>query len=251
MLRNLCSGSSSRLSKDVRNFAASWLWPYYCVLCDSRSDQPIDLCSACQKVLPWQTDSCFRCALPIQGAADSFCGVCLKSPALSFDRIIAAFDYGWPVDYLITRFKFKEKLHIGKILAALFLQRIAQVMKSEPDFKLPKMIMPVPLHSERLKKRGFNQALEIAKPLAAYFQIPLARDSLRRIRATEPQTKLDAEQRHQNLQKAFMPQMQVFPSSIAIIDDVVTTSATVTEVAKNLREAGVEDIQVWCLARRE
>ena len=113
----------------------------------------------------------------------------------------------------------------------------------------PEVIIPVPLHSSRYRERGFNQSLEIARILSRRLVIPLDYRSCSRIHATQAQTQLDAKERARNLKKAFAITKPLPYTHVAILDDVVTTGATVNELAKMLRQAGVKRIDVWACAR--
>jgi ComF family protein len=114
---------------------------------------------------------------------------------------------------------------------------------------MPEAILPVPLHARRLRERGFNQSIELARPASRAFGLPLVRDLVKRSRPTSPQTALDIKQRRQNLRNAFVVDGKIPYSHIAILDDVVTTGSTVNELAKVLRRSGVQTIQVWSIAR--
>jgi ComF family protein len=113
----------------------------------------------------------------------------------------------------------------------------------------PEALIPVPLHPNRLRERGFNQALELARPIASQLNIPLAADLCRRVRATPNQTQLAANKRRSNVRRAFEIKTQKLPGHVAIIDDVITTGSTVEELAYRLNRAGVKQVEVWSLAR--
>lgn len=120
---------------------------------------------------------------------------------------------------------------------------------------MPQIIIPIPLHPRRLRQRGFNQALEIAKPIAKKFHVPLDTAHCQRVRYTEAQTQIPAEHRGSNVKNAFVVDKKFFCgensniSHVAIMDDVVTTGHTVNELSRALRKAGVKTIDVWCCAR--
>lgn len=114
---------------------------------------------------------------------------------------------------------------------------------------MPHYLLPVPLHPERLRERGYNQALELARPLSRILGIPIAHRLCTRRRATLAQTSLDGGERRRNLRGAFLPSLGEMPRHVAIIDDVVTTGTTVEELARTLRLAGVEVVEVWACAR--
>jgi ComF family protein len=143
---------------------------------------------------------------------------------------------------LETRFKFGRDLAAGRALAILWQQEKPQA--------LPQLILPVPLHRRRLSQRGYNQALEMAKPLARALGVPCRHDVLHRRRHTDAQTGLDAVERRRNLRAAFaLREDAVLPAHVAILDDVFTTGTTLSECARVLKRAGVERVDVWALAR--
>lgn len=228
------------------------LYPPVCLLCGravehSKSIETDirDICAGCYADLPFNKTACQRCGLPLAGNRDSneamICGQCLrKTPA--FDRTITPFLYQPPVDYLIKALKFQHRLAMAPLLAGLLADAV--------DMNdLPEIIIPVPLHPRRLRERGFNQALELAEPLARRWRLPVATNIVKRIRHTLPQSELSFTARASNLRDAFMVSGALNYRHVAIVDDVVTTANTVNEVARLLRTAGVERIQVWACAR--
>jgi len=208
-----------------------WLLPWRCLLCGDAGADGMDLCAPCAAELPRNTHCCQRCALPMPISAP-LCGRCQrKSPP--WDAAWAPFRYAWPLDRLETRFKFSRDLAAGRVLATMW--------KREPQpSDLPQLVLPVPLHSHRLRERGYNQALELARPLAHALRIPWRHDLLQRVRHTDAQTGLDALERRHNLRNAFaLRESEKLPAHIAVLDDVFTTGATLTECARVLKRAGV------------
>jgi ComF family protein len=202
-----------------------------------------DLCSACAADLTRNRLCCLRCALPLQTPAP-LCGECLKREP-PFAAAFAPFVYGHPLDLLMTRLKFGRSLAAGRVLSELW---IAALREAPPP--LHALLIPVPLHAGRLRERGYNQALELAKPLARAFAIPLRSDALMRIRATPAQSNLDAKTRRRNLRGAFdIVDNAALPAHVAVIDDVMTTGATLRECVRTLRRVGVARVDVWALAR--
>ena len=174
------------------------------------------------------------------------CGRCLKKPP-PVDRVHAAFRYGFPVDRLLPRFKFHHDLAAGRELAEALRGVLAGAMSN--DGERPQALVPVPLHAQRLRRRGYNQALELAKPLAKAFTIPLLHDGLRRIRDIAPQSDLGALARRRNPRGAFAVGNGSLPAHVVLIDDVMTTGATLYECARVLRRAGVQRVDAWVVAR--
>lgn len=215
--------------------------PLRCLLCGGAGAAEIDLCADCAAELPRNRHCCGRCALPLASPA-ALCGECQRRPP-PWDAAWAPFRYGWPLDRLESRFKFGADLAAGKVLSRLW--------QREPcPLPLPQWLITVPLHQSRLRQRGYNQALELARPLARQLGVPMHPEVLQRLRRTEAQTELDARARRHNVRKAFAlrPGVQV-PAHVAILDDVMTTGATLAECARVLKRGGVQRVDVWALAR--
>ena len=217
------------------------LLPWRCLLCGAPGERGMDLCGPCAREMPRNRRCCARCALPLPVAAER-CGECLRREP-PWDAAWAPFRYGWPLDRLETRFKFGEDLAAGRTLAALWHGEPAPPQR-------PGLIVPVPLHRARLRRRGYNQALELARPLAHAMGIPLHRDVMSRERDTSAQTELDRIARRRNVRGAFRLRPDiVLPPHIALLDDVMTTGATLAECTRVLKRAGVKRVDVWALAR--
>jgi ComF family protein len=220
-----------------------WLFPPTCLLCGAAGDDRQDLCAGCRDDLPFNPHACACCALPLATDEALICGQCQQNPK-AFDRTTAVFRYQPPADFLIKGLKFHSRLPAGRLLGELLGETLAQ--RSDP---LPECLIPVPLHRSRLRERGFNQALEIARPVARRLGIPLLPNGLRRIRHTFPQIELDGKRRLTNVRGAFVVDRPIQARHVALLDDVVTTGSTVEECAKALRRAGVETVEVWACAR--
>jgi ComF family protein len=207
-----------------------------CVLCGAPGSP---LCAGCAADLPALGTACERCAqpLPVPGT----CGHCLRSPP-PFDRTRALFRYGSPLSELVLRLKFQGALHLAPLLGRLLAAQLATVVPR------PDVIIPVPLHPARLTTRGYNQALELGRPLARALDVPLASGLCRRVRDTAPQSTLDPDRRRRNVRGAFMVEGEV-PPHVVILDDVITTGATLSELARVLRRAGAQRVEAWALAR--
>jgi ComF family protein len=145
------------------------------------------------------------------------------------------------VDALIGRFKYGGALHFGALLGRLLAQRCRD---SRCDG-----IVPVPLHPARLAERGFNQARELAGPLARDLALPVLDDACRRTKATPQQAGLTARQRYRNLDGAFAASAQVRGLRLAVVDDVFTTGSTMTAMTRELLRAGAASVEVWAVAR--
>ena len=218
----------------------TWLLPWRCLLCGAAGADGLDLCRACAAELPRNNHCCARCALPLPGSA-ALCGACQRKPP-PWEAAWAPFRYGWPLDRLEARYKFGRELAAGRTLVALW--------KALPAPARPALILPVPLHRARLRERGYNQALELARPLGRALAIPVRHDLLLRPRATAAQTELDAAARRRNVRGAFAVRTDAaLPPHVAVLDDVMTTGATLAECARVLKRAGVRRVDVWALAR--
>ncbi|MGK0442819.1 MAG: ComF family protein [Pseudohongiellaceae bacterium] len=224
--------------------------PHRCILCQQGGQQHLDLCLACQEELPQLSEPyCRCCAIPLpsnsNGAKNQLCAKCIKKPP-TFNKLIAGWLYQHPADELINQFKTQYKLSHGKVLSHLLYQRIKEVYGSD----LPDLIIPTPLHWRRLLSRGYNQSELIAQHLSHSLGIPIARPVERKQHTPKQQT-LTAKQRHRNLRHAFhlhQPSL-VSGKRIALIDDVVTTGATVEVISRCLAQADAKEIHIWCLAR--
>ena len=225
---------------DCINFVQTLLFPPTCLLCEAPGYGSLDLCRDCLRTLPWLTHACPRCArpLPVRGAS---CGACLKHPP-PFEACRALWHFHPPVSGLIAALKFRGYRASMRLLGELMARRTA-------DWERPDCLVPVPLHPTRYRQRGFNQSLEIARFVAAYHRIPLRPELCRRTRATPPQRHLNARERHRNLHGAFAATKAAQGLSVAVIDDVMTTGATVRGVAEALKRAGAGRVTVWVLAR--
>lgn len=230
--------------------------PGHCLLCGSTyrdekglTTHYLSLCAGCAGDLPRISHPCYSCALPLASSETSLCGKCLKAPPL-FSRCIAPFSYSPPIQQLITGIKHRQQLSYGYLLGELLSHEIAESYKSTPQ---PDMIVPIPLHKLRLKERGFNQASEIAHHLGnktfRHGRIPIKPDLIGRSIATPNQQGLSAIERRKNLRNAFQVSQRVDGKSIALVDDVVTTTSTALEVSRVLLKAGAKEIHIWALAR--
>lgn len=238
-----------RLWHWLRIDAARLLWPSRCQVCDAPGLDGLDLCLACLGELPWNHCACPRCALPLP-AADT-CGDCLRRAAAlsgrgrrpTLDAVHAGFVYAAPIDRLLPRFKFHRDLAAGALLSQL-------LAEAAPAWPRPDALVPVPLHRARLRRRGYDQALELARPLARALDLPLRDGLLQRVRATAPQSELDAAGRRRNLHGAFAVRAgAALPAHVALVDDVMTTGATLHAAAQALRRAGVQRVDAWVCAR--
>lgn len=222
--------------------AAPWRWLFAlrCVVCGEAGAHGRDLCAACHSALPWQGPACLRCAAPLPQATT--CGACLQRGGGPLQEVHAVFDYAFPLDRLLPRLKFHADFAVGRVLAHCMATRCAGLAR-------PDALVPVPLHRGRLRWRGYDQALELARPLARALDLPLCADRLRRRRATAAQSELGARARRRNVRDAFALGPGALPDHIAVFDDVMTTGATLAECCRLLKSAGVARVDAWAIAR--
>ena len=220
------------------------LWPPRCVLCSGPGVARMDLCAGCEADLPLNRHACEHCAEPMSRELPqpALCGACLRRPP-RFDACVAPFIYEFPVDRMIQKLKYGHELQFGHVLGQLLAQRLA-CRGSRPE-----LVIPVPLASRRFRERGFNQARELALPLCRSLNLTLRSDLVVRRRETKEQAGLDKKERTRNTRDAFALAKPLHAKHVAIIDDVVTTGSTANALARVLRLAGAEWIEVWAVAR--
>jgi ComF family protein len=230
----------SNLSAGVLNvsrFILQQVLPRRCVLCDAPTrDERI--CAGCEAELPrLPLTCCALCSVPLLSGA--VCGACLQKPP-SFDRVSAAFAYDFPIDALIHAFKYGRRLALAPVLGE------ALAGGAAPDVDV---LVPMPLAPRRLSERGFNQALEIARFVSRRHGIPIVATGCRKIIETPPQAALPWKERAKNVRRAFVCDATFNGLRIAVVDDVLTTGATLNELARVLRKAGAVSVAGWVVAR--
>ncbi len=219
--------------------------PPSCLLCDAAGEETLDLCADCLDDLPWIGRACVRCGRPLPDdvPADSLCGPCTREPP-PFDRVVTPWRYEGALAELVHRLKFQRHLAVGRTLGRLLAEQVAA-----RDLPLPRLILPVPLHSHRLRERGFNHAAELAYAVSKTLDLPWSTRLLRKRRATPNQHELDRKARLRNLRGAFHYLGSAEYHHVAVVDDVLTTGATAAEVTRTLKAAGVRKVEIWALAR--
>ncbi|MGY0651799.1 double zinc ribbon domain-containing protein [Luteimonas sp. A537] len=242
------------------------LWAPRCLVCGEPARGRLDLCPDCEAGLPWMPPCCLSCAMPLStpaplaGAATAatpipipippqpartpqprLCSACQHDPP-PLSEVHAAFLYGFPLDRLLPRLKFHRDLAAGRLLAQAMAASFAGLAR-------PDVLVPVPLHRARLRQRGYNQALELARPLGRALALPVHAGLLLRVRNTSAQSRLDADARIGNLRDAFVVAGHGAPAHVALVDDVMTTGATLHAAADALFDAGVERVDAWICAR--
>lgn len=194
----------------------AWAIPRRCVLCNGASGR-LGVCTPCAGDLPW---------LDAAG------------------RVVAALAYEYPVDRMVAAAKFRGQLHFALALGELLAVAVARAGCAAPD-----LLVPVPLHRRRLGERGYNQALEIGRPVAERTGVRLEPALCERVRPTAEQSGLKAAERRRNLRGAFRVRGRCDGARIAIVDDVITTGSTAAALAQALRAAGAAQVEVWAAAR--
>lgn len=208
-----------------------------CILCGAFSHEGV-WCAACDADLPYLGEThCPVCALPSPSGAT--CGRCLRH-APGFEDAAAVFAYAFPLDKLIQAAKFSGRLVLIDRLADALAQRI----HNRPD-----AIIAMPLHPLRLRERGFNQSLLLAQRISKKLKIPLLSNACERTRNTSPQSTLPWQERGKNMRNAFSCSADLDEKHIAIVDDVMTTGASIEELARTLRRAGAAQVSAWVVAR--
>lgn len=243
MLSNFLTGAFDRALARMRFAAidaARRALPQRCELCAAPSGGDL-VCATCTRELPHIEPSCPTCARPVPGG--DVCGTCLTHPP-AFEATIAAFAYAFPVDRLIHAFKYQGRLALAEWSAGAIVAERARRGGSAPD-----RLIAVPLSIERQRERGYNQSAEIARLVAARTGIPLLRAAVRRVRAAPPQAVLPWTARERNVRGAFACDVDLAGLQVAVIDDVMTTGATLSELAKTLRNAGASGVENWVVAR--
>lgn len=219
-----------------------------CLICDEYTDAAESVCNPCETELPWLMEQCERCALPLP-MDGLICGQCQKHPP-AFELVVAPWTYSFPIDTLISRFKHQARWPLGHMLARLLGQHL-QHRFGNAELNRPDYLLPVPMARKRLRQRGFNQALMVARWLGDALDIPVNEHALLRPHETVAQQDLDAKTRKHNLLNAFALACgaQVAGQHLALVDDVLTTGATAHRLARLLMEAGARQVDIYCLAR--
>lgn len=219
------------------------LFPTACVLCGATAKRISNICCACRRELPRFDASCSRCGLPL--CASGVCARCQHS-APPVDRTLSAFAYAGQIPYLVKQLKFAGSQPVARLLGELLYDFVAARLRTRPQ-----AIIPVPLHRQRLRARGYNQALEVSRTLHQKLGIPLVVRAVKRIRSPLPQTlQKTAAARRRNVDGVFEVDASLGElDSVVIVDDVMTSGATVFSLATALRARSIVHVQVWTVAR--
>ncbi|MEE4244338.1 MAG: ComF family protein [Kangiellaceae bacterium] len=217
-----------------------------CYWCDrSLSFGEQFICQHCRQCLPQTSSACRRCGDKLFSHDDDVCGKCIKSPPV-IENLISLYDYRFPIDAWITQYKFQRRIVLSRWFAKELAERVRCFLQDGQQLT-PEAIIAVPLHRSRLKQRGFNQSRLLAQQLSQFLSIPFIEQGIIRSRFTNAQSGLSKKQRSNNLRNAFRVNCQL-PKRVALVDDVITTGATINELAKQCLEAGSEHVSGWVLA---
>lgn len=228
--------------------------PQFCCFCHQKTNTGRDLCRYCEHHLPQICDFsskngstlCLRCGSEWPFAQDlQLCACCAKYRT-EINQIISPYRYGFPIDYLISRLKYQQHLPTGRLLGSLLAQQVKLNINID---QFPDILLPVPLSRERYQQRGFNHANEIARSCGLELGIPVYDQSVGRHFDTGSLAGLTRAERGARIRGAFWAAENLNSARIAIVDDVLTTGATSGELATELRDSGVNECQLWVLAR--
>ncbi len=229
------------------------LFPSRCILCNktihtAAINKAVELCADCYRVQPFNFTCCVRCALPLpEGTSkNTLCGRCIRKRP-NYDYAHSVFLYEDALIGLVHQLKFSEKITYARTIGEILLSALEtdKALKSER----PDCLLPVPLHPSRMRQRGFNQSIEIARVINKKRNIPIEYNAVIRQCSTTSQTGLSAKQRKKNIKDAFAVTSNLNYKNVLIVDDVVTTGSTVNELAGVLKKNNVKRVGVLSIAR--
>ena len=213
-----------------------------CALCGVHSREC--LCAPCHRELPFRDAvGCPRCNAA--GALQQLCGACLSAPP-HFDDTVSAFRYAYPLDRLVQAYKFNANLSLLPLFADALVHAIGAL---DINFSRPDLVVPLPLAPGRLAERGFNQSSLLGERVSKTLGIRFEARGMLRVRETPPQSGLSREARLKNVRGAFDCAHRLDGLRVAVVDDVMTTGATLSEAAKALKKAGAAHVSAWVIAR--
>lgn len=214
--------------------------PGLCPGCQHPAESSQIFCSGCYPRLLKVINPCLLCGLENHNDAE-ICATCLYDPP-RWQNMIAPWQYRGLTRELLLQLKFSESLHLANSLVSTVIDHFSNTTTR------PEVMLPVPLHQNRLFERGFNQAYEISRILSSRLDIRLDHKTLTRVRHTEAQAGLSSNQREKNILKAFSCEKTDY-RHVAVVDDIITTGSTANEITKTLHRAGIERVDIWGLAR--
>ena len=237
-----CMRRSASTAKDAASAYVTLLCgalPQKCTLCTAPSDDAL-LCRSCMAEMPRIAHACPQCGLP--SSIGDTCGACLRAPP-PYSLTIAAWRYAFPADRLLRSLKYGGELALAEPLASALAHAVA-----ERGTTLPDRLIALPLSVRGQRARGFNQAMEIARRVSCRTGVPLVA-GLRRVRDSPPQAGLALAARAHNVRNAFDSVARFDGLAVAIVDDVMTTGATLRAAATAARSAGAQRVEAWVVAR--
>lgn len=225
---------------DIFRRIASVVVPLRCSFC-AADCETLPLCAACRAQLPWNRQACPRCALPQNH--DNLCAHCLAR-APPFVSAWAPLRLEMPVQQQIHALKYQAAFLHARLLGQLFAEALLA-----RGVALPDVVLPVPLHPARQRRRGYNQSVELARALRRTTGLRVEAGWAQRLRRTDDQIGMTAIARRRNVAKAFSVDPQVNGLRVALLDDVMTTGATLAELARTCLRAGAQQVEAWAIAR--
>ena len=217
-----------------------WSLPTHCLLCQTCQRSSYPVCQACMDDLPRLMSPCRTCAIPLDGLGIAQCTPCITHPPF-IDRVLTAYSFNDALRFILHQFKYQEGLYLTAFIAHLMQQ-------ARPIHYPTQCLIPVPMHPNKIRLRGYNQALLLAKKLGRQLNIPVDSASCVKVIDTPHQAGLTARMRAKNLAHAFRSKT-LHLQHVTLIDDLITTGATANELAKTLKHAGIKRVDLWCGAK--
>ena len=215
------------------------LYPRRCALCDRVvAGRNYPVCFACRKwIQPIRGPRCLRCSKPLENEREEYCLDCSRMH-FTYDRGFAACVYTGKIQESLMRFKYQGRQEYAVFYAGMLDALAGQVIAGWK----PEVLIPVPVHPARLRRRGYNQAEVLAGQLQRRWNIPVDSKCVRRVKRTRAQKNLDDKERRKNLRQAFGLVGPVPYHSVLIVDDIYTTGSTVDAISRILKENGVQKV---------
>lgn len=220
------------------------IYPRRCPVCgDITAPRGRNICSKCvEKLVPVKGPRCYRCSKPLAGNEEEYCHDC-ASKKHSYDRGIGIFPYGTVLSKSLYQLKYHQRQEYGRFYGKYAAAYAGDTIRS---WKI-EAIVPVPLHRQRMEKRGYNQAEIIARELAEGLGLPMESRAVRRVLNTRPQKELDDKERRRNIRKAFVCTKLPW-KKVLVVDDIYTTGSTIDGVSLALKRAGVQEVYFLTIA---
>lgn len=216
--------------------------PAICALCEQYHKDEGTVCNFCRHFFTKIQKKCAKCSLPlINPTPNSLCGKCLSNKVF-YDKVYVNYIYEEPLKTLIHQFKYKDGIYLKNFFINLMLKN------PEINHMHTECLIPIPIHIDKQKKRGFNQSALLAYGLAKKLKISVSHNYCQKVINTLPQAHLNLKDRIKNLKNSFTIQKPPF-KHITLIDDLITTGTTVNEIAKQFKKQGIETVNIWCIAR--